>query len=69
VAREVEGEHAPAMMGERACLHGEDRVIHAGAVHEDDGGLVPVVVTATGPGKDGLAVERKLHLSITPPRA
>jgi len=69
VAREIEGDDAAAMMSERARLHGEDRVIHAGPVHEDDDGFVGLEVTAASCGKDGFAVERELHLSITPPRA
>jgi len=68
VARQVYGQHVPAVVGQVAALQSPDAVVAQHAVDEDGRGLGGVEGLAAGIGVDGVALNIDLHCWCLPCR-
>jgi hypothetical protein len=61
MAGQVERQHVAAVVGKIAGLERPDRVVHGGAVDEDDGRQGRIEGPTAGRREDGLVVDGELH--------
>ena len=69
VARQIHGQRVPAAIGEMAGLHGPDRVVHAGAVHEQNRRPRRIEPLAVIGKEHPRALEPQLHRRLLSPAA